>query len=820
MTQKTWNIYLIHHSHTDIGYTERQEKITRYHYDFIRQAIEILDEIHEGKEKRFEGFVWQCENHWQVENFYRMANKEWKKRFEAYVRSGEIGLSGNYLNMTELVSASVLNDALDRVENFGKALGHPIKAGMCADINGMSWGYAEALYQHGIRYFYTALHPHHGMFPNYRKTHPYYWETPSGKRILMWNGDHYHLGNEMFFAPHAGTAYTIQDEFSEDIRSCRILNRSGEDVEKTELEILKVRLERYLENLEKEEYPYGLVPFMVSGAITDNAPPGKEIARRVRELNEFYQGRIRFRMVTLEQFFEEVERSCENIPVYKGDFTDWWADGVGSTPQPVKLYLEAARKYELCKKLDPDQSRGSKELMEKACEELMLYAEHTWGYSSSVSEPWDSMVGSLELKKSAYAINANTDISKNLDMILAKEGEVSIRQDKPQRYLILNPHDTELHTNAYLYIEFWEYIDGKRFDVSMPIEVRNAETGERIPSQVKQIARATQVEIELTLKPKEKLYAEIHLAKRTFGTIENHAHIGAEGIEDILTDSENRMDEEVIDTDYFLLETDSIRGIRHLCWKKDGQSLLREDSQAPAFGGVYEITLMDQMSACEVRRRMGRNRKSKATKRFFSQLQNRTIAENGELYVTLELNYCLEGTKMYDIFLKVYKHMPKIEATVRIHKTSSWEPENLYISLPFSAGEESVLYLDKTGCVIRPGIDQLPGTCQDFYLLQNAVAWEGEKMTVSVVTKDAPLISLGGLEAKRIELCSGKDERRNRSEVYSWPMNNFWETNFKVDLGGFYEFRYILGVEEKKPIRQVFEHCQKENEGVLTGYAE
>ena len=42
--EKMWNVYLIHHSHTDIGYTERQEKIMRYHYDFIRQAIEILDD--------------------------------------------------------------------------------------------------------------------------------------------------------------------------------------------------------------------------------------------------------------------------------------------------------------------------------------------------------------------------------------------------------------------------------------------------------------------------------------------------------------------------------------------------------------------------------------------------------------------------------------------------------------------------------------------------------------------------------------------------------------------------------------------------------
>ena len=132
----------------------------RYHYDFIRQAIEILDDIHSGKTTGCDGFVWQCENHWQIENFYQMADEELKKKFEAYVRSGEIGLSGNYLNMTELVSAPVLNDSLDKMQAYGKKTGHPIVAGMSADINGLAWGYADALYNHGVRYFYTALHPH------------------------------------------------------------------------------------------------------------------------------------------------------------------------------------------------------------------------------------------------------------------------------------------------------------------------------------------------------------------------------------------------------------------------------------------------------------------------------------------------------------------------------------------------------------------------------------------------------------------------------------------------------------------------------------
>lgn len=59
---KNWTIFLIHHSHTDIGYTERQEKLMNYHKDFIVQAINILDDIHSGKLQGCQGFKWQCEN--------------------------------------------------------------------------------------------------------------------------------------------------------------------------------------------------------------------------------------------------------------------------------------------------------------------------------------------------------------------------------------------------------------------------------------------------------------------------------------------------------------------------------------------------------------------------------------------------------------------------------------------------------------------------------------------------------------------------------------------------------------------------------------
>lgn len=816
-----YTVYLIHHSHTDIGYTDRQEKIMQYHADFIRQAISYLDFLHSSPElyDKYGGFVWQCENFWQVKNFYNTAKSSEKAAFEKYVKSGEIGLSGNYLNMTDLVDAEVLSDALDEMEQFGSQIGHPITAGMFADVNGFAWGYADQLSRHGVRYFFSALHNHHGMHPLYRKQRPFYLETPSGGKILMWSGEHYHFGNEMFFAPEAGTSYSLHDEFSSDIINNRILNHDAAELEEEETEILKTRLVRYINHLEEDGYEYDLIPFMVSGSITDNSSPSMEIAGRVHRLNEIFDGQIEFHMATLEQFFAAVEQHCRDIPTYRGDYTDWWADGIGSTPAAVKVYRDAVRKYNLCRKVDPERKIGKEDWMWKANEDLMLFAEHTWGYSSSISEPWNTKVGELELKKIAYASNADTAVSRNLDRIMETKGGKSISHKMSQKYLLINPGNSRLVEPVRLYIEFWEYLDGLRYDESMPVVVTDSANGEVIPCQVRKIARAVEVEIIADMKPHEEKTVEIHLAERKWPSIDNFAVGGVDGQKDIIQNPECREDADVIDTDYFHIETSAKEGICDIIWRKDQTSLIRENAVTSAFNGVYEITA-PVSGQCDTRKNMGRNRKSRATHRSFGQVIDREITEKGPLSITLAIRYRLTGTRIYNVYYKIYRHIPKISVTVRIHKISEWDPENLYVSIPFTAGPESTLYINKTGCLLRPGIDQLPGTCENFYLIQDALVWVGKEKNVSVTVKDAPLIALGSLEAKEVVLCDGRDTERNHAMVWSWPMNNFWETNFKADLGGFYEFRYTVDVDDTRmDLQPLVERLKASDEGILTEYA-
>lgn len=227
----------------------------------------------------------------------------------------------------------------------------------------------------------------------------------------------------------------------------------------------------------------------------------------------------------------------------------------------------------------------------------------------------------------------------------------------------------DLYTKVYLYIEFWEYVDGVRFYENIPIEVVDCESGIVIPSQVKQVTRGNQVEILIDVKAKSERTVKIRLASRAYQTTRNHAYIGADGVCDLLERKEYRADEEQIETEDFLICIKDGVGISSILDKRDGTELMRPDAADGAFGGVYEVTPMRE-SACETRKKMGRNRKSSATKRCRSILKNRRVVENGDIYTAIALEYSLEGTQMYTVFVKVYKHQPRLEAMVRIHKDS------------------------------------------------------------------------------------------------------------------------------------------------------
>ena len=91
----------------------------------------------------------------------------------------------------------------------------------------------------------------------------------------------------------------------------------------------------------------------------------------------------------------------------------------------------------------------------------------------------------------------------------------------------------------------------------------------------------------------------------------------------------------------------------------------------------------------------------------------------------------------------------------------------------------------------RAGVDQLPGSCMEFYMSDDGVASVNAQNSVLIAARDVPLVYMGSMNHHPIKLCD-KNAENNARPLYSWIMNNNWETNFKMDLSGFCQYDYSL----------------------------
>ena len=187
MERKIKTLYVIHHSHTDIGYTDLQERVIDTQVDYIHTVLKMM------KQPEYQDFRWNCETLFCVEQFWKEATEEEKQEFCELTSKGKLGISGSYLNFTDLLDCSAADERLAEWKAYFDAHHVPMKTAMIADINGISMGYRDALLHNGVEFLFTNIHCHHGMYPLYQNQTPYWWENAKSERLLVWNGEHYNL---------------------------------------------------------------------------------------------------------------------------------------------------------------------------------------------------------------------------------------------------------------------------------------------------------------------------------------------------------------------------------------------------------------------------------------------------------------------------------------------------------------------------------------------------------------------------------------------------------------------------------------------------
>ena len=376
---RTWELYLLPHSHTDIGYSDHQLVVEKNHMRYLDEAIAIARRT--STYPAGARFRWNVEVLWPLQSYMDRSTEEQRQRVIEAIRKGWIGINGLYANeLTGLCRPEELFHLTEYARRLSATYGITVNAAMITDIPSYTSNIVTALSESGIRYFSSGPNFSPGMPDGGDRVghalkewgdRPFYWESQSGQsRVLFWM---------------TGTGYSWFHGW--------IMGRLSRT---NTTPIL-----RYLEHLEDSRYPYDIVQlrYTIDG---DNGPPDPDLPDFVRQWNGRYVS-PKFRIATTSELFEEFERRYgTSLPVLRGDLTPVWEDGAVSSAAEVALNRSAAetlvQSEVLSSMFGPRDFPASD--FASAWRDVVLFDEHTWGAWNSVSEPDSpSVISQWEYKR-------------------------------------------------------------------------------------------------------------------------------------------------------------------------------------------------------------------------------------------------------------------------------------------------------------------------------------------------------------------------------------------------------------------------------------
>lgn len=373
VTQRT--IYLLPHSHNDIGYTHLQEDVEKIQWQNLRDAVKYANKTKDYPDGS--QFKWNVEVMWAVDSYLKNVGEQEKNEFIKAVQNGWIDLNALYANiLTGLCRPAELYRMMQSAMEIGELCNVEITSTMISDIPGYTWGIVPVMAQSGVQYFSIGTNTFHriGNIIEAWGDKPFYWESASGEeKVLCW------IHGRGYSDFHTGLAYT------------KLRNKLKEQL-----------IFDYMNELRDNQYPYDIVTMRYNIG-SDNGPPDPYLSDIVKSWNKKYISPKIIISTVSESFSLFEEEFGEELPIVKGDLTGYWEDGAGSSARETAMNRASAERLtqaETCWSLQNLDSFPENRF-DSAWQNVLLYSEHTWGSWNSISEPFaEFTLQQWETKKS------------------------------------------------------------------------------------------------------------------------------------------------------------------------------------------------------------------------------------------------------------------------------------------------------------------------------------------------------------------------------------------------------------------------------------
>jgi alpha-mannosidase len=713
VTQKT--IYLIPHSHVDIGYTHVQDEVKQLQWENLEEGIRLAEQTADYPEGT--QFKWNAEVLWAVESYLTSATPEKKQKFIDAVKKGWLGLDGLYSNtLTGLCSREEWIWNFEIARHISEQCGVKIESAMISDVPGWSWGIVTVLANSGIKYFSCGINPFDriGSVRKELGDKPFYWVSPSGKeKVLTW------VHEQGYAAFHS-------------------ISKKGSAAG---ISALEPTIVKYANKLNDESFPFDIIPlrYNVGG---DNGPPDKYLSKNVKEWNEKYFSPKLVITTTAEFFRMFEEKYGSQLPEYTGDITPYWEDGAGSSARETainrKSAAELSQSMALFSQFTPEESPV--DLFSEAWRNVQLYNEHTWGSWNSISEPESDFTKQQWNIKQAFALDASKQ-SKNL---LNKAINNIASKNAGDAFEVINT--TSVKRTDIVLIP--ENLKSKINSGSSLINDKE----EQVPLQQLSDGSIVFLASEIPAFGTGRYFVKKSNDRPKFESVV--------------------INNKTLENEFIRLEIDPEKGTVSKMVLKDKGIILADNKSGSGLGEYLYVE--------------GRRPENPLSPENVSV----KIKEKGPLVSSWIVKADAPGSNSFEYEIRLIAGINRVDLLYTIDKKKNYTPEAIHIAFPFNIPDGKI-HVENAFGYYQPGKNQIKGSCNNFYTINNYVDISNEEYGLTLISPDAPLIEIGKItnDANHV---GWLEKVSDGNTIYSFLMNNYWHTNYCAAQEGETTFRYML----------------------------
>ena len=675
-------ILLVHHTHTDIGYTHPQPVVFELHDRFIEMALDLADASADDRDDA--KFRWTCEVTGVTRAWWDCAAPIDRNRFLSAVNRGQIEVAALEWHLTPLADLRMLVKSLENVRFF-RGLGVPIRSAMNTDVNGAPWGLVDVLLDHGIDGFSMSSNSHFGA-PVTPRPGAFRWVSPDDRELLVWNGFQYwHFANVLLRLPSS-------------------------------VEEIANALPPLIAEADRRGYTLPYLPVQITNPHhPDNASPDTALSAFVRDWNN-RDPSVRIRTVLLSEVFDRLRK--EELPCLSGDWTDYWNFGAGSSARETTVYQVGLRVLDAghaAASWPGEGERRELDHLDAAHAALALYAEHTWGADCSISAP-DSIETHMQWAiKSAYAFeglaHARIVLRDALHRLARRAG------GEEPTLLLYNPLP---------------------FKVRLPMRLPVDQLAWALTAGVHHRQR---LDGALANLPNDSFrWCEVDLPALGYRTypvadIPAASSLGLEAGDGYLFSSRVQME---------FAETGGVRSLRvdgiEYVGDLEGWTFGLPIIERPSGGSRREIMKLD-FSLFEPAEGWQMDWKRDTTPGRLFESSYHTI----EGAVECRQAFAMENKDQVEIVYRLFANDPTVDVEMTLTSFGDAAPYSLAVPFTLPEANHTQWHFDTAGALVEFEREQLPNAAQHFVTTRRFVRMQTEKASLSIATPDLPLWKFGGM---------------------------------------------------------------------------